>query len=786
MVLRKKMIRDMMENKLAYLSCILIISIGLMTSVAMGMISQDLIYAKDTFYEDYAFADAFATVTAMPKTDLKAIEGIEGIDMVEGRLVYDIRVYMPDDNESITLRMVSYDTSDGNLLNQPYLLEGSPIESSKKQIWLGVKFYEAHELSLGDTLPCIIGGNKVNFEVMGTVQTPEFVFPVQSETILMQEAKNFDIAFVPYDMMEKLLNKPGMVNDIAFTIKPGYDFDSLEDQIKNKLYPYGLIKLFDKEDQPSNLLLEEELNGLVEVSSSMPIIFLTISTVILYIMLRRLVEQQRGYIGVLKAFGYTKKEVMGHYITYALVIGIVGGLTGSALGIALAYPMMMLYEFFFNLPGLEVHFSLYHFIYSMVLALIFSLVAGYSGSRKILKLNPAEAMHRPAPKFHNKTVVERITVVWEALNVQGKMAVRNIFRNKGRSAFTLIGIIFSFSIMATMFSFVDMMDLMFINQYTKIEKYDMKLELAIPANVNDILSELEHTDGVQLAEPLVMIPSTLENRGMDEDYVIYGIPSDSQLYSVVDSKEKTVQIPSTGLMIPERVAEDFGLDLGDDIYVESPFLDEGKMLVVKAIVPQYLGANLYMDSEYLYDLLRTPEFASSIMLKVEDGYEDIIKDKFYDATNVLYVQEKEEILENFEEMVGPFLPMIYVYGGIAVLIAFAIIYTASIISLSERKREFASMRVLGMHPREVMNVLSTEQWILGVVGAVLGIPVTYWMLDAMSSVYQNDIFTLPTVLKPKVFMLAFIGILVAIFLVQRYVFKKIKALDIVEVLKERE
>ncbi|MDI3534508.1 MAG: putative transport system permease protein [Thermosediminibacterales bacterium] len=126
------------------------------------------------------------------------------------------------------------------------------------------------------------------------------------------------------------------------------------------------------------------------------------------------------------------------------------------MGIALSYPFTSLYQMFFNMPGLSSKFSPLYLIFSILLSLLFSIVAGYQGCKKVLTLEPAEAMKPPAPPIGKKVLLEKISFFWNMLTVQGKMAVRNISRNKGRSMFVFLGIMFSFAVLGLTWSMNDL------------------------------------------------------------------------------------------------------------------------------------------------------------------------------------------------------------------------------------------------------------------------------------------------------------------------------------------
>jgi len=162
--------------------------------------------------------------------------------------------------------------------------------------------------------------------------------------------------------------------------------------------------------------------------------------------------QQRAVIGTLKAFGFTDREVILHYLTYPLVIGIAGGLLGSLSGIALSFPLTTLYKQFFALPGLKSEFSVKYLLISLALALFFSLVSGVKGSLDILRLEPAQAMRPPTPITASKTQIEKITWFWQNLSSQAQMGIRDVFRTPTRSFFNVLGIAVVFSLMTVSWS----------------------------------------------------------------------------------------------------------------------------------------------------------------------------------------------------------------------------------------------------------------------------------------------------------------------------------------------
>lgn len=786
-MLWRKMIRDIIENKIAYIACAVVIAIGLTTYTSMSTAKDNLFMAKDEFYKDYQLADVFAEVKAMPYARAMALDEIDGIDIVNGRLVKDVRVLMPDSNENVYLRLISLHKPEGNELNGINLIRGSFPEKGRRQVLLAEKFYNAHQLQIGEKINVAIGGKQVELSITGSGQSPEYVYALKGIQSIAADPKTFEVAYVSYEDMEMLFDQKGLVNDLSFTLKPGVQFDDVEQKLKNEMKPYELKGLYAVKDQMSNAMLTQELVGLEQMAGSIPIVFLIIAAIILYIMLKRLVESQRGQIGTMKAFGYGKWEILFHYLCYGLFIGISGGILGGLLGAVLSIGLIDLYQDYFSLPNLEAKFSAKYFFIGVLMVTLFSVVASFQGVRGVIKLQPADAMHPPIPTFTKKTWIEKIPGFWRMFNAQGSMAIRNIVRNKNRSAFTFIGMVFTFSLMASFFSMGSMAEMMILDQFTMVQKQDAKLTFSNPLPRSDIVRELQHVEGVKLVEPFLEVPVSLQFLNHKKDVVALGIIEDSTLYNVFDKAGNRLEVPKTGMMVSEQVADKLGVKVGDVVFMESIMATDEKIKIkVEKVIPQYLGANVYMNQDALLDLLKQGEMTTSVLLAVDHRNIDELKDEYGTAKNVGTVEIRQEIIDKYNEMMELTSYMLWVMAIVSIVTGFAIVYNSSIISLAERKRELASLRVMGLTPKEVMEVISVEQWFIGFLGMLAGIPFANLINKALSKSMSSDLYTMPDVTYPDAIVQALIGTILAIWISQLSVSRKVKQLDLVAVLKERE
>ncbi|NLP43099.1 MAG: ABC transporter permease [Peptococcaceae bacterium] len=792
-MLFRKMKRDLLEHKGAYAACVVVIAIGLTVYVSMSMIMDNLLLSRDSFYAEQNFADGFIEIQGYPYSQVAKLAELEGINQIQGRIVKEVLVepstgYETDEN--IYLRLISVDTSQVQPINDVLLLQGYPLESKTLNLWVDNKFYEAHGLELHSEIQLLIEGSKKAFRIVGMGQNPEFIYAMRSTSDLFPNPETFGIGYLPIEIMQNLFKEKSLVNNLVFTLEPNADWDDVKANLEAELKPYGLKSIYPRKDQISNLLLTQELQGLQATAQSMPILFLAVAAMIQYIMLKRMIEQQRTQLGTLKAFGYTNREILWHYLSYALVTGLVGGLAGGLGGFALTDPLLALYGQYFNMPGLKAAFSPSYFLLSILLALLFSLIAGYQGCKRLLTLQPAEAMRPVAPPSGKSIFLEKLTFFWGMLTVQGKMALRNMFRHKLRTAFLFLGIMFTFTLLALPWSFKVISEVLLFEQFEKIETYDVKISLATPLEQKAVEQELSHFPGVRSAEALAEIPVTINHLGQEKSVNLIGIKAGSNLYNILDNNGSKMELPAEGaILISDRLAKELQAVPGTLLAVESPFFvdpKQAKSLAVAGIIPQSMGLNAYMEIEALHKVAGQGSFATSVMLSIEEQYIPRLKAKYNDSKVISGIENRLSLLRKMKELMTTYKNMIYSLFIFGIVIGFAIIYNTSVITLSERSRELASMMVLGMTPKEVLDVITFEQWFISFFAMLAGIPMTKALMVAMADSMGSDLFGFPAIVNKEALIIAFIITVISILIAQLMAARKLRTLSLVEVLKSRE
>ncbi|WP_045573703.1 ABC transporter permease, partial [Desulfosporosinus sp. I2] len=779
-MLRRKTWRDIKENMGVYLACIMVIALGLLIYTSMSIAVESMEKAQQDFYTETNFADGFITVTGYPENQVNSLSILPGIDQATGRIVKEVRLIDQRKDSNRYLKMVTLNEGNVPKINEIHLIAGQLPNEGQPEILVDPKFLVANHLSLGDSLNVSIDGNQVTFFITGTAQSPEFIYIMRNAQDLYPSPEEFGIAYVPFSTLKALVKEKGQVNDIVFTLKNEVSFDSVKDSLQAELKPYGVRSIVPRKDQVSHAILTSEIKQIRNMSKTLPVVFLGVAAIILYTMLRRLIEQQRTIIGNLKAFGFTDREIVLHYLTYPVVIGTAGGLLGGLSGVALSFPLTAMYKAYFDLPGLKSEFSLKYLFFSLAMALVFCVLSGVKGSLDILRLEPAQAMRPPAPGTARKTLIESLTWFWQTLSSQAQMGIRDVFRTPTRSLFNVLGIAVVYSLMTVSWSMQNMTDILTVDQLEKVQTFDVKLQLTEPSPTGATKFAVAHDPGVSKVEPVLEVPASLKSGWLKKEVTLMGLTQESTLYNILDKNGRRVEVPDHGLLLSEHLAKSLNVKAGDVIYVESPLRREtlsqkGENLLVIGVVPQYVGLSAFMKDTELQRFLRQGQISTSMLIKMDPAEVGPMKSKYQNASNVASIESLKDTGEKIKKMMDSFGFTVWILAILGGICGFALIYNASIISLSERKRELASLRVLGMTPREVLRVITSEQWTLYAFGILLGIPMAYGLSMSMAQSMSNDMYSLPADLPPMALLGAAAGTAFSVLVAQSRAYYKIKS-----------
>jgi len=353
---------------------------------------------------------------------------------------------------------------------------------------------------------------------------------------------------------------------------------------------------------------------------------------------------------------------------------------------------------------------------------------------------------------------------------------------------SVFGVMVSVGIMLLGFFSMDSMYYMLEFQFQEVQREDVRVALALERG-RDTLHEMARLDHVRRAEPMLQYPFEFRSRWRKKDIAITGFPRDAQLIRLVDTHGRHVDIGDRGLVITERLAQDLGVAPGDAITVKPLFgrITKTSRVVVSQVVRQYLGMSAYMNLDALSRILDEPFAMNAVLLRTERGKEQAINRALKDVPGVASVEIKQAAYKSMKDTLAEAMRISAVFLALfSGIIAFAIIYNSTAVSLAERQRELASLRVMGFTVGEVGSIVYNENFLLSALGLVVGYPFGLLMCRLIVMAYDTELYRMPFHVEPDTFITTGVLTVVFVLLANLAVRRKIHTLDMVEVLKGRE
>lgn len=784
--LDRKLLRDLRGMRGQAVAIAFVVLAGVATFVAMRGIMGSLQRTLSSYYREYRFADGFAGVRRAPERVREPLRAIPGIAELETRVTAPVNLEVAGFDEPVAGLLVSIPEGRQPDLNRLFVRAGRLVRPGRSdEVVLNEIFAEAHDLAPGGTLTAIVNGRRRELTVVGIALSPEHLLQVQPGSIF-PDAERFGVLWIGRDALAAAYDMQGAFNDVAFTLAPGANADDVIERVDLVLERYGGPGAFARKDQPSHFAISEEFRQLRGTSTLLPGVFLAVAAFLLNIVLSRLISLQREQIGVLKAFGYRNLAIALHYVKLALLLTLTGGVAGIALGLWLGALMGDLYLVYYRFPALDYTPGPGVLLGAVALTTGAALLGVLRAVRNAVRLAPATAMRPAPPALYRRTFLERLGLE-RLFDQPSRMILRSLERQPVRAAFTVLGIASSCAILIMGMFFADSFDHVLRVEYGLAQRENVTVTFS-EATSTRAIHELASLPGVRHAEPTRAVPVRLHREHRAYDTAIQGVPADAYLRRLIDRSLQPIALPGEGVVLTERLAQILRVSPGDELVVE---VREGarrtRRVPVAGITQQYVGVGAYMELEAVHRLAGDGRAISGALLLTDAKHEQALNRALQQRPGVASIISQERAISSFTDSIErSMLTMTFILSLFAGVIAFGVIYNSARIALSERDRELASLRVLGLTRGEIAYILLGELAVLTLlalpVGFALGALASYGVAQGT----QTDLYQFPVVLTRGTFGLAATVVLVAALLSALIVRRRLERLDLIGVLKTRE
>lgn len=525
----------------------------------------------------------------------------------------------------------------------------------------------------------------------------------------------------------------------------------------------------------------DRMDGIAKV---FPVFFFLVAALVCMTTMTRMVDEQRNEMGTLKALGYSKLQIASKYIIYALIASILGSILGCSLGMYL-FPTVI-----FNAWNTLYNIDQIKFLFQPGLILLASgsvtgitlLATLYSIYSELIEM-PSQLMRPKAAKAGKKILLERISFIWKRLSFLQKVTARNIFRYKKRFFMTIIGIAGCSALLIAGFGINDSISDIVNQQYNVIYHYDA----TVSAKTSEITSQIKSLKGVKdvYEEDHLAVTTKIENK--DISTTVHIISNDKKFkdFCTLFNGNKEFDLDDSSVLISQKMATKLNKKAGDTIKIK----DANNKVIkakIKGVFTNYVGHHIYA-SESLYKSWNTSAKTTHIYLikskKTTKKFERNLGNKIMNIDGVQSVTFYSSLQKNFKDMIKSISYIVVVLVISAACLAFVVLYNLSNVNISERKREIATIKVLGFTRKEVDAYINRETILLTILGSLIGLGIGIGLHHLIMNLAEMDDIMFGRTINSISYVISFVMTIGFNAIINLCMHKKLNNIQMVESLK---
>ena len=555
--------------------------------------------------------------------------------------------------------------------------------------------------------------------------------------------------------------------------------------------------ILDRNSNAGYVGFKQDSDSIANLGKVFPIIFFAVATLISLTSMTRMVEEERGQLGTLKALGYTNVQITMKYVIYAALACVIGGILGMSVGfILLPKVIWMMYQMMYQISDISISFNIQYGGIGLLLICICIVGATIYTALKELVQQPAELMRPKAPKSGNRVFLEKIKFIWKHLNFSQKVTARNILRYKKRFYMTVIGICGCTALILTGFGIKDAVLKMIPNQFENIFQYNMQVTLKDSLSEeekNNFINDLSQNESIQKITKTYMTSGTVANGEQEEDVTILVPEDESQLDGIINindlnNNNEHVTFTENQICLTDKAAELLDVKAGDTITLTDSD-DREVQAQISNIVENYVQHYVYMSKQTYENLFQDGYKTNVILLKnveLDTDAQDKLATEIMSKNEVSAVTNIKSMAQSIEDMMSLLNYVVVVLIVAAGLLAFVVLYNLANVNISERIRELATIKVLGFYDKEVYDYVTRETVILTIIGIAIGLVGGFFLTHFITGTCEINMLRFSKEIKPISYVYAALITIVFTVIVNIATYFSLKKIDMIESLKSVE
>ena len=749
--LNRSLWREFKQNLARYLSISIVLIV--MISAVSGFLT--VVYsAKDLLYknqDECNVEDGQFAVTQTLNKDTK--DKIEDLDLN----LYE-NFYSEQDLSDDTMIRIYKNREKVDIAT---VYEGR-LPKNKHEIALDRLFAEKNDYKVGETIHL----NGEDIKIVGFIAVPDYTSLIEKNNDLMMDAIHFGVAIVDNKTFDEFAEK-NITYNYSYVLDKKYasdkeNYDKLND-IRDICLENGymLTNMMTSDMNQTISFLPNDMGGDIPMIKALLYIILVILAFIFVVISETIIDEESTVIGTLLASGYTKNELIRHYMVLPIIITIVSCIIGNIVGYLVFPPYFKdMYYASYCLPPLKVQFIPEAFITTTIIPLVFMLVINYLMLRHKLNISPVRFLRRDT---HKNRIKQHIKLKHGSFF--RRFQIRVILQNKG-SYFTLfIGILFA--------SFI----LMFgIVMGPCIDNYLQNSEDSVKADYQYVLKQPVDIKNAEDAEKLTItsLETYYKAGDLDLDVSFYGIDNDSKYYDDISLPSKDDEIT-----ISYDFAQKMGLKKGDKITFTNPYIEKDYKFKVYDIYDYKAGFSAYMTQKNLNDMIDQDK----------NYYNAYLSDKKLDIKDE-YIQSKltrNDVVKIGEQVTSSFGQMIPIMTTVSIIIYLVVMYILTKLVMDRNATNMSFLKVMGYDDKEISKLYLKASTIVVVISLIICAPFSYYLMDVLFKfAFMRFTSYIEMYMPYYLHIVVFVVGLLVYSLVNLILNRSIKKVDLGESLKESE
>lgn len=765
-MLIKKMFRDMKKNWFPFVSILILSYLALFLYTGMSCSNIGIRQLRSEYHKETNLADIWIYGMDMTDDICGKIDAISDVD--------DSQLRMKLTAESTEGYQIDLYAEKENNITVPYNMDGADFDAGAQQgIWLNSRYAKAHDINVGDMFTIKWNGIEISQEIKGFIMSPEYEYYKAPEDV-EPDFSHMGYAYMSYDSLKEILGDTmPSYNQIVVTIGNA-NASEVENDITAAIDD-NYSQIFDQSNFNGLTAFDSELSQHDMFAYAFPIIFILIAILTIITTMGRIINNQRTQIGTMKALGIKRHKIIIHYIMFSLVVSAVGCIVGVITGPIVMGPVFN--DFMpesYSMPKWGYSYSIKFYIVALAIVVICAF-ASYINCRKLINLNTVEILYARAPKDAKNCLFEKLPF-WKRFKFATKYNLRDMARAKIRSIIVVIGIGCGTILILCALGCNDTMDGMKSWMFDDLMKYDSSIRISTLTPKEEYTKIAEDEDGELLMSSSIEVRS---DNGKETAKTGLTVPQSDKLYTITDTNKKVCGLKDDEIYITENFAKEHGIKTGDELEIRTSGENEWKKVKVTGLIKNPNNQGIVMLESTLekngIDFVPTTIITSK----------SVDENKYENSDYVIYVSSKSDMVKSWESNIEIFDVIIMIFVSFSFVLVFIVLQNAATLSFNERRKEFATLKVMGVKHTDLKKILRAQNLWLTIVGILAGMPFAIYVLRLMFETNGGDVDYVAEI-TPLTYIISAIITYIVSLAINTILSRKVRKIDMAESMKATE